>query len=202
MGKGNLIKEAKSIVAIYLIIIGILGLAHTMEGRKKPMATEKQKEAAKNNIKKAQAEWKAMSSTEHARSQPKGRARKKPGTTEEGKYYRIVVRSKEDFVTFRYHDVGEPGGIQRLAGKRSSGSWDDQAWLISKEMAHMEGNTLVADTPDAKKILQVIGPAKHVKGDIFQGHPRKNVPEREKPTPTQRRARMENIRKAQQARQK
>ena len=166
------------------------------------MATEKKKEAAKNNIKKAQAAWKAMSSTEHARSQPEGRERKKPGTTGEGKYYRIVVRSKESFVTFRYHDVGEPGGVQRLAGKRSSGSWDDQAWLISKEMAHMEGNTLVADTPDAKKILQVIGPAKLVKGDIFQGHPRKNIPEREKPTPAQRRSRMENIRKAQQARRK
>jgi len=126
------------------------------------MAMEKQKEAAKNNIKKAQVAWKAMSSTEHARSQPEGRARKKPGTTGEGKYYRIVVRSKEDFVAFRYHDVGGPGGIQRLAGKRFSGSWDDQAWLISKEMAHMEGNTLVADTPDAKNILQEFGPAKKV----------------------------------------
>jgi len=166
------------------------------------MATEKQKEAAKKNIKKTQAAWEAMSPTEHARSQPEGRARIKPGTTGKGKYYRIVVRSKEDFVAFRYHDVGEAGGVQRLAGKRSSGSWDDQAWLISKEMAHMEGNKLVADTPDAKKILQVIGPAKHVEGDVFQGHARKNVPEREKPTPAQRRSRMKNIRKAQQARQK
>jgi hypothetical protein len=166
------------------------------------MATEKQKEAAKKNIKKAQAAWEAMSPTEHARSQPEGRARKKPGTTGKGKYYRIVVRSKEDFVAFRYHDVGEPGGVQRLAGKRSSGSWDDQAWLISKKMAHMEGNKLVADTSDAKKILQEFGPAKHVDGDVFQGHARKNVPEREKPTPAQRRSRMNNIRKAQQARQK
>lgn len=89
-----------------------------------------------------------------------------------------------------------------MAGKRSSGSWDDQSWLISKEMAHVEGNTLVADTTDAKEILEVIGPAKHVKGDIFQGHPRKNVPERDKPTPAHTRSRMENIRKAQQARQK
>ena len=136
------------------------------------------------------------------RSQPEGRARRKPGTTGKGEYYRIVVRSKEKFVAFRYHDVGEPGGLQRLAGRRSSGSWDDQAWLISKQMAHVEGNTLVADTPDAKKILDVIGPAKNVKGDIFQGHPRKKIPEKEKPTPAQRRARMENIRKAREARLK
>jgi hypothetical protein len=166
------------------------------------MATVKQMEAAKRNIRKAQAAWKSMTAAEHARSQPEGRGRKKPGTAGGGEYYRVVVRSKENFVTFRYHDVGEPGGILRLAGKRSSGSWDDQAWLISKRMAHKEGDSLVADTPDAKKVLTVIGPAKHVKGDIFQGHPRKNVPEREKPTPAQRRARTENIRKAQEARRK
>lgn len=40
---------------------------------------------------------------------------------------------------------------------------------------------LVADTSDAKKILQEFGPAKHVKGDVFQGHPGINVPEPEEP---------------------
>ncbi len=165
------------------------------------MATKRQIEAAKRNIGKARQAWKSMSSTEHARRQPEGRARKGPGTTGEGKYYRVVVRSKEKFVTFRYHDVGEPGGILRLAGKRSSGSWADQAWLISKKIAHLDGDTLVADTPDAKKILDVIGPARHVRGDVFQGHPGKNVPESAKPTPAQQRARMEDIRKAQEARQ-
>src|SRR5512134_879287 len=134
------------------------------------------------------------------RSQPKGRARKKPGTTGEGRYYRVVVRPKEQFSTFRYHDVGEPGKILRLAGKRSSGSWADQAWLIGKDMAHVEGSNLVADTSDAREILETIGPATHIKGDVFQGNPRKNIPEREKPTPAQRRARSENIRKAQAAR--
>jgi hypothetical protein len=69
-------------------------------------------------------------------------------------------------------------------------------------MAHLVGDTLVADTPDAQKVLGEIGQAKHMKGDIFQRHSRRNVPEREKPTPAQRRARMENIRKAQKARQK
>ena len=143
-----------------------------------------------------------MSPREHARAQPEGRGRAKPGTKGEGDYYRIVVRPKEEFVTFRYHDVGRPGHIQRLAGKRSSGSWDDEAWLISKVDAHIKNRKLVADTSAARKILDVIGPVTHVKGDIFQGHPRRNVPEREKPTPSQRRARMENIRKAQKARWK
>src|SRR4030042_5626512 len=166
------------------------------------MLTKKQKEAAKKNIKKAQAKWQAMSPREHAQAQPEGRARAKLGTKGEGDYCRIVVRSKEEFVTFRYHDVGQPGHVQRLAGKRSSGSWDDQAWLISKEDAHIDNRKLTADTSATRKILDIIGPVKHVKGDIFPGHPRRNVPEREKPTPAQRRAQMENIRKAQQARQK
>ena len=48
------------------------------------MATAKQIAAAKKNIKKAQKAWKEMSHTEHARAQPQGRSRKKPGTTGEG----------------------------------------------------------------------------------------------------------------------
>lgn len=164
------------------------------------MATEKQKAAARENIKKAQAKWQSMSSREHAHSQPEGRSREKPGEAGGGEYYRIIVRPKEEFETFRYHDVGERGHIQRLAGRRSSGSWDDQAWLISKRDARVEGNKLVAKTDDAKEILDTYGPVTHVEGDIFQGHPRKNIPESEKPTPAQQKARRENIRKAQAAR--
>jgi hypothetical protein len=166
------------------------------------MATTKQKKAAKKNIKKAQAQWRAMSPRQHALAQPEGRARAKPGTKGTGEYYRIVVRPKEEFATFRYHDVGMPGRIQRLSGKRSGGSWDDQAWLISKKMAHLARGRLVADAPAAQKVLDKIGPAKHVKGDVFQGHPRRNVPESQKPTPAQRRAQLKNIRQAQKARWK
>lgn len=166
------------------------------------MATTKQKKAARKNIKKAQARWRAMSPRQHALAQPAGRARAKPGTKGQGEYYRIVVQPKEEFATFRYHDVGRPGRIQRLSGKRSGGSWDDQAWLISKKMAHPARGRLVADAPAAQKVLDKIGPAKHVKGDVFQGHPRRNVPESEKPTPAQRRAQLKNIRKAQEARWK
>jgi hypothetical protein len=39
-----------------------------------------------------------------------------------------------------------------------------------------------------------------VEGDVFEARPRPNVPEREKPTPAQRRARSANIKKAQAAR--
>jgi hypothetical protein len=167
------------------------------------MATDKQKEAAKENIKKAQQRWQEMTPRQHALAQPEGRGRARPGTKGEGEYYRIVVRPKGEFSTFRYHDVGEKGHILRLAGKRSSGSWDTQAWLISKEDAHLEGYTLVADSADARKLIETLGTRpKHVEGDIFEAKDRINVPESKKPTEAQLRAWRENIKKAQQARWK
>jgi hypothetical protein len=86
------------------------------------MATAKQKEAARKNIKKGQNAWKSMSSRAHSRAQPEVKGRAKPGSTGEGEYYHIEVRPKEEFVSFRTHDVGEKGGIQRVGGRRRSGS--------------------------------------------------------------------------------
>lgn len=167
------------------------------------MTSVKQKEAAKQNIKKAQLRWQEMTPREHALAQPEGRKRAKPGTKGEGDYFRIVVRPKEQFTTFRYHDIGEKGHILRLAGKRSSGSWDTQVWLISKDDAHLEGEALIADSDDARKVIEALGTKpKHVKGDIFEAKDRPNVPESNKPTEAQKRARLENIKKAQQARWK
>lgn len=165
------------------------------------MATKKQRETARQNIRKAQAAWRSMSRGQHARSQPEGRGRKKPGRAGKGEYYHVGVRSKEDFVTFRTQDVGDPGHIQRVAGKRSSGSWDTVKWLISKEDAHIEAGKLIPDTEETKKVLKDLGSEPvHVEGDVFEAKPRRNVPEREKPTPAQQRARRTNIKKAQSAR--
>ena len=165
------------------------------------MNTDKQNEAAKENIKKAQRRWQEMTPREHALAQPEGRKRAKPGTKGEGDYFRIVVRTKDEFATFRTQDVGEKGHILRLAGKRSSGSWDTQAWLISKDDAHTENDTLVADTDDARRLIEALGSKPtHIEGDVFEAKDRPNVPERKKPTEAQQRARLENIKKAQQAR--
>lgn len=142
-----------------------------------------------------------MSARQHALAQPQGRTRAKPGTSGEGDYFRIVVRPKEEFATFRNQDVGKPGHIQRLAGKRSSGYWATQAWLISKKDAHQEGKTLVPDTTDAEKIIRTLGSEpRQVKADIFKAKDRPNIPEADKPTPAQKKARIQNIRKAQAAR--
>ena len=166
------------------------------------MATEKQIEAAKKNIKKAQEAWQNMSSGEHAKAQPEGRERAKPGEVGEGDFYRIVVRPKDEFVTFRNQDVGARGGIERLAGQRSNGSWDTQAWLVSKRFAHVENGKLIGDTTDARNVIAEASPITYKEGDIFEGNPRRNIPESEKPTPAMRRAQIANIKKAQEARRK
>jgi hypothetical protein len=165
------------------------------------MATIKQRQAARRNIKKAQAAWRSMSSRQRAKAQPEGRQRQKPGATGQGEYYHVEVRSKDEFTTFRTQDVGRRGSIERVAGRRGSGSWDDQKWLIGKDQAHIEQNKLVPDTEDARKVLERLGSEpQRVRGDRFKAKPRPNVPERAKPTAAQQRARRENIKKAQAAR--
>lgn len=166
------------------------------------MATARQKSAARKNIRKAQKTWRTMSSRQHARAQPQGRRRAKPGAGGGG-FFHIEVRPKGEFVAFRNQDVGRPGGIQRVAGRRASGSWSTQKWLVSKDDAHVEQGRLVADSASARKVLRQL-PTKpvHVRADRFKAYDRPNVPERAKPTAAQRRARKRNIGKAQAARRR
>lgn len=164
------------------------------------MATTKQRDAARQNIKKAQAAWRGMTHRQHALAQPEGRARARPGSVGTGEYYRVVVRPEQDFTSFRTQDVGKPGGIERIAGRRSSGSWATQAWLISKAKAHAWDGTLLPDDDEARDLFkQLREQPVHVKGDIYRAKDRRNVPEAEKPTLPQRQARSANIKKAQAA---
>lgn len=130
-------------------------------------------------------------------------SRAKPGARGAGKFIHIEVRPRREFRSFRTQDVGSKGGIERVAGKRPTGSWGTQKWIISKEHAHRVGRRLVADTPDARKLLKELGaPPTHLTGDRFKAKDRPNVPERRKPTTAMRRARTSNIRKAQAARRR
>ena len=110
------------------------------------MATARQIAAARRNLRKTLARWMPMSPRQRARAQPQGRTRRRPGSTGKGLYYRIAVRPKSDFVSFRTQDVGRPGHIQRVAGRGASGSWGTVTWLIGKEDAHLERGRLVAET--------------------------------------------------------
>ena len=150
----------------------------------------------------AQRQGKAAK-TSSRKAQSTGRTRKQPGTTGKGNYYHIDVRPKGEFTTFRTQDVGDPGHLQRVAGRRSSGSWSTAAWLISKEDAHVEGGRLVGDTKEARDLLKELGSTPtHLTGDRFEAKDRHNVPERAKPTAAQTRARRQNIEKAQSTRRK
>lgn len=171
---------------------------------KKIKASVKQITAAKKNIKKAQFKWKSMTKAEHAAAQPEGRARKKPGMGGKGKFYRVIVRDKNDFVMFRNHDVGEKGHVERLAGKRANGRWATVSWLIDKNEAHIASNGfLVGDNEDVRGVLSKLSrKPRHLKGDIFEAGPRVNIPERLKPTPAMKKAQTKNIKKAQVARWK
>jgi|GEM_PF-2710279 len=71
----------------------------------------------------------------------------------------LFSRVNSEFVTFRTQDVGEQGHLERIAGKRSNGSWDTAVWLIAKEDAHVQGKTLVIDNPKSRTVLkQISGP--------------------------------------------
>jgi hypothetical protein len=95
--------------------------------------------------------------------------RKKPGSTGKGDYYHIEVLPKTGFVTFRTQDVGDPGHIQRVAGKRASGSWATVKWLVGKKDAHMRGEHLIPDSKDAKELIKELGVKPiHVSGDRFK----------------------------------
>ena len=129
--------------------------------------------------------------------------RKAPGSGGQGNYYHVEVREGSDFETFRTQDVGEPGHLQRVGGKRASGSWTTVKWLISKEDAHVEDGKLVGDTKEAKDLIKKLGSQPvQLSGDRFKAKDRRNVPEKSKPTAAQTRARRQNIKKAQAAREK
>ena len=146
---------------------------------------------------------KNTSSTRNGKSTYSRSTRRSPGSTGQGEYYHVEVRPGQDFVTFRTQDVGDPGHIQRVAGKRESGSWATVKWLIGKEDAHVSGDTLVGDTKDARDVIKKLGSKPvHKSGDRFEASPRRNVPEHSKPTAAQKKARSRNIKKAQAARSK
>jgi hypothetical protein len=165
------------------------------------MATSRQRAAARRNVKKAQARWRAMSRRQHARAQPEGRGRKRPGTGGGGQFFRIEVRPGTRFARYRVQTLGRPGHTKRLAGRTAKGGWATKSWLVAKGDAHVKGKTLVIDDARAKQAIKkgVRGPIRHYKGDIFRAKPRRDVPETEKPTPAMRRAQRRNIKKAQRA---
>ncbi len=112
--------------------------------------------------------------------------RRAPGSTGKGKFYRIELRPKGQFKSFRTQDVGKKGGLERLAGHRATGSWDTVTWLIAKDKAIVvNGHLKITGEKDQSVLKQIKGPIVHVEGDIFHAHPR-TARKIAKPTPTKK----------------
>ena len=126
--------------------------------------------------------------------------RAKPGSRGGGRFFHIELRPSNQFVAFRVQDVGAPGGVERVAGQRASGSWDTAKWLVEKSHAHVEDGQLIADSLEAEKLFKSLGSAPvQVAGDRFRARPRRDIPEAERPTLAMRKAQLANIKKAQAA---
>ena len=131
---------------------------------------------------------------------PSPRKRAKLGSRGGGRFFHIEVRPSTQFAAFRVQDVGAPGGVERVAGQRASGSWGTAKWLVEKSHAHVKDGRLVPDSAEAKKLFASLGSAPvSIGGDRFRAKPRRDIPESEKPTPAMRRAQLANIKKAQAA---
>ena len=109
-----------------------------------------------------------------ARAKPGTKTRAKPGTKGGGRFFHIELRPSAQFVAFRVQDVGLPGGVERVAGRRASGTWDTAKWLVEKSHAHLDENgTLVPDSLEAEKLFKSLGSAPvHLGGDRFRAKPR------------------------------
>jgi hypothetical protein len=107
----------------------------------------------------------------------KNAKRKKPGTGGGGKFYRIELKDKDRYESFRYHDVGEKGGdLERLAGKKEGGEWETQSWLVNKNSAHVNKGKLVPESSDVKELFsKLISRPKQIKGDIFSSKEKNSI---------------------------
>jgi hypothetical protein len=130
-------------------------------------------------------------------TKPQGTKRRQPGAD----FYRVEVRPRKGFVTFRTQDVGGKGRIERVAGQRQSGSWGTVAWLISKQDAHVSGRTLVADSRDAKQVFRRLGGKPvHRSGNRFVTPNRPELTGVTKPSMSQRIARSRRVQRSQRTR--
>ena len=131
---------------------------------------------------------------------PSPRRRARPGSRGGGRFFHIEVRPAAQFIAFRVQDVGTPGGVERVAGRRATGSWDTAKWLVEKTHAHVEEGRLVPDSAEARKLFASLASQPVlVDGDRFRAKPRRDIPEIEKLTPAMRRAQVANIKMAQAA---
>ena len=99
-----------------------------------------------------------------------------------GRILTLIGEKVDNELAPRVQDVGLPGGVERVAGRRASGSWDTAKWLVEKTHAHVEDGRLVPDSAEAETLFASLGSAPiHVEGARFHAEPRSDLPESGKP---------------------
>jgi hypothetical protein len=84
-------------------------------------------------------------------------------------YFRINLRPADRYVGFRSETLGPPGHIIRIFGKSPGRGWEVQAWLISKNDAHIQDGMLAPRTESARMVLRGIVDGIHQTGvDLFE----------------------------------
>jgi hypothetical protein len=117
------------------------------------MSTIKSGQRGSIYVKQAQKIWRNMTSDQH-NTTPEGQGRTSQSEHESaGSFFRITVRPKEQYVSFRNYNVDGSSGLIRVAGRKRSGTWDTHAWLLSKDSAHQEDDYLLAETEEARNLF-------------------------------------------------
>jgi hypothetical protein len=104
-----------------------------------------------------------------AKSPRKSPVHSQSGPDGAGEFYHVEVQPRAKFRAFRTQDVGKSGGIERVAGQLSTGSWDTQKWLIGKKLAQVVKQRLVATSNEAERVLRTLeSEPKRIAGDHFK----------------------------------
>jgi hypothetical protein len=132
------------------------------------MGTTNNHYRVENSITEAQRIWRRMSSEYCINISKTLRERRVLLMQQSKNYFRIIVRPEDKYKSFRHKDIGAQGRIIRVSGRKNSGSWDTQAWLISKDYAYQEDEKLIAESDEVRDLFEGFsGPPKRLEGDTY-----------------------------------
>ncbi len=98
-----------------------------------------------------------------------GRKTLHPESIGESEFFHVEVLPKKIYKRFRRRNSFGKDGIEIVEGQRANGVWQIIKWLISKKIAHIENDRLIADTEEAQQLFDRIGfVPKQLSGDIFE----------------------------------
>lgn len=87
----------------------------------------------------------------------------------EGEYFRIIVRPRKKFLTFKSEPISSDGMLQQIHGQLPDKRWSTYAWLVNKQGAKAQEKTLVATTTSVTHLFRALNKKIiHVKDDTYK----------------------------------